>query len=124
VVTGRTAELIARSRLVLTHVSTAVGIAAILKKPMMVIATADHYRLTPAYPEAFDQLCRTLGTSLHMIDAPGLVDLGTALRMDADCLDRYAGKYLRHPQAPEGRLWDIVFGRVVNALASRERAAA
>jgi hypothetical protein len=120
IIQGQSSRLIARSRLVLTHVSTAVGMAIMLKKPIMLIATRDQYMLTPAYSKLFDQLSRTLGTPLHFIDAPKKVDLSAAFETNAELLNGYTDLYLRHPQAPQRQLWDHVFDQVAASLAVRK----
>ncbi|HSV28257.1 MAG TPA: hypothetical protein VLL76_01825, partial [Candidatus Omnitrophota bacterium] len=112
IVYGRSAELIARSRLVLSHVSTALGLVVLFGKPVMLVVTEDHYRLTPGHAGAFDQAARSLGTPLRFIDDPAGTDLSGARSVDAEAYARYASRYIRHPDAPQGLLWDIVLDRI------------
>lgn len=116
IVQGRSVELIAQSRLVLTHISTVTGLATVFDKPVMVITTRPQYAFHPNHTQAFDDLARSLGTRLHFIDDPASVDLSGALTIDHSAYAAYRDRYLRHPEAPPGRLWEIVFARVAAAL--------
>jgi hypothetical protein len=119
IVYERTPQTIARSRLVLSHVSTAVGFAVLFKRPVMMVTTQDYYRLTPGHGLAFEKLAANLGTALHFIDEPAQVDLASAMRVDDASYNRYISRYLRHPDAPEGYLWNIVLDTVERAAPFR-----
>lgn len=116
-IANQTPELIARSRLVLTHVSTAIGMVVMFRKPVLLIVTRDHYDLSPTHGPMHEQLARTLNTKLQFIDDPAAVDLSSPFMVDDDCYDRYVATYLRHPRAEGGRrLWDMVLGAAARSL--------
>jgi len=119
VVQGKSVEMIARSRLVLAHISTVTGLATVFNKPVMVITTRPQYAFHPNHTQAYDDLSRALGTRLHFIDDPATVDLADALTIDQTAYTAYRDRYLRHPEAPAGRLWEIVFAQVAAALSAR-----
>jgi hypothetical protein len=116
-VAGRSAELIARSRLVITHVSTAIGMVVMFRKPILLVVTRDHYDLTPNHGPVFEQVAETMNIKLHFIDDPATVDLSAAFQMDETRYDRYVEDYLRHPKAVPGQgLWQAVFGTAQQSL--------
>ncbi len=122
IIRGMTAEMVASCRLVLSHVSTALGFAVLFKKPVMLIVTNDLYYRTPAHMHANQETAVTLGTPLHFIDDCDVVSLADVLSYSEAAYERYVTHYLRHPQAGDGLLWDIVFDRLEADLAPRGQA--
>ncbi len=112
-IVGQTAELIARSRLVISHTSTAVGMAMMLGKPILLAATHAHYTLAPIITEIYTQQTQSLNTPLHFIDDPASVDLSGVSTYNRDFQQDYIARFLRHPQATEAApLWDTVFSAI------------
>ncbi len=112
---GKTAALVAGSRLVIGGRSTALGFAVLFRVPILLVAMRaqrDHWSNRPA----FDLFTRDLGTPVHLFDDPAAVDLTHALETDAGAYDRYLETYFKVPEAPErGLYWEIVFDHLARA---------
>ncbi|CAA7614380.1 hypothetical protein [Magnetospirillum sp. SS-4] len=106
---GRTAELIAQSRLVLGYVSTALGIAAALNKPIGLFASQDMLNCHSMYPIAVDSIARALGTPARSQDDPESVPLAGLLDHDRAAYAAFVAHYMRHPDDPGLPLWETVF---------------
>lgn len=107
VVYGRTADLIIRSRLVIAHRSTAIGLAVMGQRPLHLVALRAQYQ-HPINKGAFDGFLEQLNLKLQLID-----DEPTAQVLDVPSLptERYAAymeSYCKRSIAPPGRFWDIV----------------
>jgi len=104
---GVTARLIARSRLVIGHRSTAIGFAVMFRRPMAMLATDSIYRHfvnTPVY----DSFREALGTHIRFFDDPESTDLADLERFDAAAYDRYMAEYVKMPDSPDAPFWDII----------------
>jgi hypothetical protein len=119
IVYGQTPQLIAQSRLVLSHASTAVGFAVMFRRPVMVIVTRDYYGFTPGLSMAFDQLAENLGTALHFIDDADPPSLEHVMNVNSERYDRYINRYVRHPSASDKSLWNIIFDTLERDLSVR-----
>jgi hypothetical protein len=106
---GRTAELVAQSRLTLGYVSTALGIAAALNKPIALFASRDMLNCHPMYPIAINSIARALGTPARSQDDPESVPLAGLLNHDRDAYAAFVARYMRHPDDPGLPLWETVF---------------
>jgi hypothetical protein len=109
IVFGRTVQLIAESRLTLGYVSTALGIAAALDKPIGLFASQDMLNCHPVYPIAISSIARTLGTPARSQDDPESVPLAGLLNHDRDAYAAFVARYMRHPDDPGLPLWETVF---------------
>lgn len=107
IIGGRTAELVAESRLVLGHRSTAMGYAVIFRKPALVLTLR---ALRQIYSQAFtvDSFAAALGRKLQYFDEPEEVDLNDALNIDAAAYDEYFANYIKDPDSPGLPLWQII----------------
>ncbi len=114
---GKTIDLIAESQVVISHVSTALGMAVLFRRPVMLIATQAYYDLTPGHPFAFDQAAQSLATPLLMIDDVANVPLQAGLEVNEGAYDLYLERFMRHPKAPDGYQWDIVFDIILGGHA-------
>jgi hypothetical protein len=111
---GKTAELVAASRLVLAHRSTAIGFAVMADKPVLQIATRDIYRELIQKPY-FDAYAVALGKPIQFCDDAAEVDLSLAFARDEA---RYAA-FLRDyvSEAPTDLpFWQIVVEKVEERL--------
>jgi hypothetical protein len=107
VIFDKTAELIARSRLVIAHRSTAISYAIMHRKPVMIVATRPIYEHT-AHKPVFDAISGILNKPVAFIDDPESINLSDVFAMDAQAYDRYFAEYVKSPGSAEEPYWDIV----------------
>jgi hypothetical protein len=112
IVYGDTAGLVAKSRLVLAHFSTAIGLAIIFGKPIMLLTSRQLYNYHPYHKYYYEGFSRELGGPLHSLDDPEGIDLSKLLTVNDDRYDEYIGKYIKAPGSPSKNLWDIVLDAV------------
>lgn len=109
---GDTAALIAKSRLVVAHYSTAIGFAVMFRKPMMILTSHDLSNFHPLRERIYETLSRELGVPLHCLDDPGAIDLSSPPAVDDGLYDRYIANYIKAPGSPPKYLWDTVLDAV------------
>ncbi|EME69323.1 hypothetical protein H261_13945 [Paramagnetospirillum caucaseum] len=102
-----TARLVAQSRLVLAHRSTAIAFAIIFGKPVMQVAHRTSYE-APEQKPYFDSFAAILGQPIRFIDDPASVDLSGALDFDRGRYGQYMRDYVKRPGSPERPYWSIV----------------
>lgn len=111
VIHGETAALIAKSRLVIAHNSTGIGLAVAFQKPVMLIVTQELYHRQVYEKHFYDGFAEELGTPLRYFDRPDAMSLQGALLVDNKAYDRYLARYLR--ASDEDRpLWNIVYDAI------------
>ncbi len=112
---GKTAELVASSKLVLAHRSTAIGFAVMFAKPIVQIATHDIYQERVQKPY-FDAFAAVLGKPIQFCDDARKIDLTDALAFDPD---RYAGFIQDYvAEAPSDKpFWQVVMENAEKSLA-------
>jgi hypothetical protein len=107
---GKTAELVAASRLVLAHRSTAIGYAVMSSKPVLQIATREIY-LEQVQKPYFDAFAAALGKPIQFCDDVATADLSIAFAMDDSRYRAYLRDYVT--ENPEGGpLWQIIRDQV------------
>ena len=109
VVVGMTLELLASAAIVIAHSSTAVGYAALLDKPTLVVKTRDMERT--GYVLQVDGVARALGLdAVSVDDEAGLAGFDwDYARWPRDGFADYLYRYVRSPEVPADRTtWDIV----------------
>ena len=104
---GRTMEMIAESDLVLTHNSTAISFAVLMRKPIAFLNSKYLYQIHPASRASFDALSKELGSPLRMIDDLSAEVFEGLFDIDQYRYSRYAEQYLRHSKAQDRPYWDI-----------------
>jgi hypothetical protein len=104
---NRTVHLVAASRLVLAHRSTAIGYAIMARKPVLQIATRDNYE-HPSQKPYFDGFAETLGKPIQFYEEPAKVDLSVAFDLDGTRYDRYFEDYVKCKGTPDVPYWLIV----------------
>ena len=107
VVMFRSAELVAQSRLVIAHRSTAINFAILFRKPLILTATRDIYRHSSQTPY-FDGLAAALGKSIQFFDDADDVDLSDPFAVDDALYERYVEDYIKTGQSPRAPYWQIV----------------
>ena len=112
VIYGQTPELVAKSRLVIGHRSTAMSYAVIFHKPVQIVTTEAIYGL---YSQVFtvDTFAKEFGRPLLMIDQPQAIDFGNFFDLDRAAYDRYFDRYIKMNESRDAPLWEIVYGDLV-----------
>ena len=115
VVSGKTARMVAESRLVLVHNSASVGLAIMFKKPVMVLTCKALYHYHVHEKQLYIALSQELGTPLRFFDDPETTDLSDAFAVNSDLYDRHIKTYMKYPNAPPKPLWRNVLETVEGA---------
>jgi hypothetical protein len=105
---GETIQQIAKSKLVLAHLSTAINFAVLFRKPIMLLTTKEQYEQNPLQKHAYEGFSDELGVPLSYFEDPDKVDLSDVLSVNDEFFDRYTQKYIKTPNSPSKPLWDIV----------------
>jgi hypothetical protein len=108
VVVGQTAELIAQSKLVLGHYSTAFGLAAAFRIPVMVLAERSLYDMAPNIRHNLNSFAEDFSTRVHFLDQADDIDLSRALDFDPARYQAYVDTYMCHPKAPDQPPWEAI----------------
>ena len=104
----QTHRLIAESRLVLGHNSTALGIAAVFGKPVLILVTRELYERNIYETSAYEGFARALNTRLCFIDDPESIRFDGLPTVDESAYRRYVTDYLAHPNSPRKPLGAII----------------
>ncbi len=112
VVAGRTAELIAASRLVLAHTSTAIGFAVLCRRPLMLLTSRALYSRHVYEKYTYEGLATELETPLRFFDDPAAMDLKDCLTVNDTAYRRYVDAYLRCNDAPDRPMWDTIWDTI------------
>lgn len=104
---GHTPDLIAQCHLVLAHCSTAIGLAVLFEKPVMLLETDEliNTRWGPIRGFAAALDCEVTNIS-RVSDIAG-IDWSACDRFSASHYDSYRRNYLSAPTAPPRRFWEI-----------------
>lgn len=105
---GETTGLIGESALVLCHTSTALGMAVILRKPVMILVTQGFLDYYWKVKHLAQGVSNALETPLHFIDDPDQINLSGAMDINERAYERYISNYVKHPKSPQSPLWGIV----------------
>jgi hypothetical protein len=111
VLMNATARLVAESRLVLAHRSTAISFAILFGKPVLQVAHRTSYVHSLQKP-FFDSFAAILGKPIRFIDDPAAIDLSGALDYDRGRYDGYMRDYVKQPTSPDLPYWRIVLDAV------------
>lgn len=104
---GLTADFVKRSRLVIAHRSTAIGLAVMCGKPVLQVAVEKSYLHSSQRP-FFDSFAEALGKPIRFIDDPSSVDFSDAFLVRDDLYARYKLDFVKVPESPEKGYWEIV----------------
>jgi len=111
VLRNSTARLIAQSRLVIAHRSTAIGFAVMFGKPVLQVATKMSYRHSSQRP-FFDAFAEALGKPIRFIDDLTNLDLSDVFTIRHDLYARYVTNFIKDPCSPARGYWEIVLDAV------------
>jgi len=109
---GKTFDLIAQSRLVLAHNSTAIGHAVMFRKPVMLLVTRKLYHRQVYEKHIYEEYSRQLGTPLRYFDDLSDFDLTGVFDVNTAKYERYMDTYLRYPHSKQEPLWQVVLDAV------------
>ena len=119
VIRGRTADAVASSVLVLGHASTALGFAALARKPIILLGGRHvaHAGLT----SAVNGMAAALGVPvIDPDDADALATLSPDLsRIPTVAYARYVAEHVRPSNAPQMSLWDVIARHAIDDLRQR-----
>jgi hypothetical protein len=105
---GQTHRLIAESRLVLGHNSTALGVAAVFGKPVLILATRELYERNIYEASAYDGFAHALSAPLCFFDDPESIPFDGPPAVNPSAYRRYVSDYLAHPDSPQKPLGAII----------------
>lgn len=113
IVRGATLRLIERSSLVISHASTALGFAVLLRKPVLLVKTGE---MTGArYGELVDSMGKALGLGVAALE-----DVESVRRLRLRPLpalgtryDEYRDRYVQTPSVPDVTIWELVAERAL-----------
>jgi len=117
-VKGDTARLIGKCKLVIGHCSTAIGMAVMVQKPVILIATRETYEYWAHKPN-MDSFSQKLREPIRFFDDVSNCSLDKALRFDCAAYDKYMIDYVKMPGSPMEPYWEIVGAaarKISNAL--------
>jgi hypothetical protein len=103
----QTAELVARSRLVLGHRSTAMSYAVMFDKPVQIITSELIYRHYSQYV-TIDLFAHEFGREVLFIDQPETIDYSRFLDIDQTVYATYFDSYIKMRESRQAPLWQIV----------------
>lgn len=116
-----TARLVAESRLVIAHRSTAINFAVLFGKPLMLTATRQtyaHFSQTPY----FNAFSAALAKQIRFIDDASAVDLDGVFEVDRAVYERYIEDFIKTRESPDLPFWRIVLDALIEAEALRPAA--
>lgn len=106
----QTADLVASSRLVIAHRSTAINYAVLFRKP--VLLTTTRAMLKSHHRPFLRGWARALGRRLEFFDDPARVNLASALEVDETAYATIVEDYIKTAQSPTGPFWEIVLSAI------------
>ena len=104
----RTAELIASSRMVLAHHSTAIGLAVLFRKAVAILTSEALMGYIAHHQAVYHGFAEALGAPLIYLDRPDTWPLTTAIAVDEAIYQRYESRFIRGPRSPERKMWEII----------------
>ncbi len=117
--TGRTDELIARSRFVIGHISTALGLAVAMRRPIMLVASKDVLNLHFNHRYIYRLYAEELGIPLRFLDGQGEVDISGVEHINIHLYSKFIDRYMKYPGSPDDSLWEIIERAIMSATASQ-----
>jgi len=109
IISGSTAELIATSRLIMAHTSTAIGFAVLFREPTMLLVTRDLYDRQVYEKYTYEGFSHALDTPLQFFDEPSSLEFQKPLEVNETCYEHYVNDYLRCRGAPDQPMWDTIW---------------
>jgi len=107
IIQGETLQLIVGSEFVMAHLSSVVGYAALLKKSIILIETAE-MRKTDYYHAVVHTMANALGLDPFQTDLEELENFDKYRYCSMDKYDQYVAQYVKTSGASDESMWDIV----------------
>lgn len=104
---GKTLQLIAGAEFVMAHLSTVVGFAAFLKKPVILVETAEMKR-TDHYHIVVHTMANALGLRPFQTDVEKLNKFDEYRYCSIEKYDQYIARYVKTAGASDENMWVIV----------------
>jgi hypothetical protein len=101
--------LIATSRLIMAHTSTAIGFAVLFREPTMLLMTRDLYDRQVYEKYTYEGFSHALDTPLQFFDEPSSLEFQKPLEVNETCYEHYVNDYLRCRGAPDQPMWDTIW---------------
>jgi len=105
VIKGKTAELVRKSKFVITHASTAINFVILFKKPLIFITT-DELKKSKEGP-LIETIAALLNKKPIDISAPLKIDFGKELQIDEQAYERYKNDYIKKNGSEEKPFWRL-----------------
>jgi len=123
IVSGRSIELIAASRMVVYHNSALIGAAVVLNKPILMITSREDMFRRGAESAGFHYgFARALGKEIRFLDELDRLDIEAATRIDPDAYHRYIVDYIKLDDSPDLPFWRIVLDSVAAPITAEPAA--
>jgi len=119
VIENKTFELIRDADAVVTHCSTSMQMAVLMKKPIIFVTTDEIQNniFAKNYAKNIDNFATILGKKVINLSALQKVDnLKNYLNVDDKKYERYIENYIKMKNTPEKLVWDIVIENIENDL--------
>lgn len=110
VVFFKTAQLIASSKLVLAHRSTAINFAVLFRKPILLVTTKQLYR--SHHRPYLNGFSMALGLPLQFMDDVRSMDLKHALHINTQAYESFQEDYIKTTASPAAPFWEIVMSAI------------
>lgn len=110
----KTAELVAKSRLVIAHRSTAINFAVLFRKPVLITATRETYCHSSQTPY-LDAVARALGQPIQFFNQASDVDLAKAYDFDNQIYEQYVEDFVKTKDSPNKPFWEITIDYINNS---------
>jgi len=103
---GKSIELIQRSKLILAHSSTAINFAVLFRKPISLIT--DQYLLKNiSFQSEIEQMAHALGREIIQIEKKEYTNWEKELKIDESRYSEYQKKYIKIENSPQKAGWEI-----------------
>jgi hypothetical protein len=116
IIKNQTYQLIKQSSIVVSHVSLSLHWAIAMYKPIILVTT-DEFANSRSDPNAklVYIIANALGKKVINLDhIPDNINWVSLLSVDKIKYNKYINNYIRDPNIPEKRVWDIVIDRIEN----------
>ena len=111
IIYNSTAKLVAQSKLVIAHRSTAINYAVLFGKPILLTATHATYNHSSQRPY-FDGFAEALDKKIQFFDEPHEIDLSDLLTVNKAVYDNYIDSYIKQKASAKKPYWEIVIDSV------------
>lgn len=108
------ASLIAEGRLVIGHRSTAIGLAVMFRRPVLLLSAKDFARHWGQWAP-MRAFAEALGKQPQLIDDPEDLDLREVFAIDDSRYQSYRERFIKQPGTPEAPFWNLVLEALTTA---------